>query len=73
MLQNCAQQRLFLSEELTASEGDLQGTQKELDAANAYFEKLKPVPGCCEYHKKIQKTLPKSTINPANCFETCCP
>ena len=30
------------TQELTASEGDLQGTQKELDAANAYFEKLKP-------------------------------
>ncbi len=33
------------AEELTASKGDLQGTQKELDAANAYFDKLKPVPG----------------------------
>ena len=33
------------TEELSASEGDLQGTQKELDAATAYFEKLKPVPG----------------------------
>ena len=32
------------NEELTASKGDLQGTQKELDAANAYFDKLKPVP-----------------------------
>ena len=31
-------------QELTASKGDLQGTQKELDAANAYFDKLKPVP-----------------------------
>lgn len=58
MLQNYAQQRLFLSEELTASEGDLQGTQKELDAANAYFEKLKPVPGCCEYHKKPSQNQP---------------
>jgi len=29
-------------QELTASKGDLQGTQKELDAANAYFDKLKP-------------------------------
>lgn len=69
MLQNCgASQRLFLSEELTASEGDLQGTQKELDAANAYFEKLKPVPGCCEYDKKIQKTLPKFNHKPSQLF-----
>eukprot|EP00913_Durusdinium_trenchii_P019885 g18692.t1 len=30
------------SQELTMLEGDLQGTQKELDAANVYYEKLKP-------------------------------
>jgi len=30
------------TQELTAVRADLQGTQKELDAAKAYFEKLKP-------------------------------
>jgi len=30
------------SQELNAVDGDLQGTQKELDAALAYFDKLKP-------------------------------
>ena len=30
------------AQELTSVRADLQGTQKELDAANAYFEKLKP-------------------------------
>ena len=30
------------AQELTSVKADLQGTQKELDAANAYFEKLKP-------------------------------
>ncbi|CAJ1405721.1 unnamed protein product [Effrenium voratum] len=30
------------SQELTMLEGDLQGTQKELEAANTYYEKLKP-------------------------------
>jgi len=30
------------SQELTSLEADLQGTHKELDAANEYFEKLKP-------------------------------
>ncbi|CAL1157219.1 unnamed protein product [Cladocopium goreaui] len=34
--------KLSKSQELMATETDLQGTQKELDAANAYLEKLKP-------------------------------
>lgn len=34
--------KLSKSQELVSTETDLQGTQKELDAANAYLEKLKP-------------------------------
>jgi len=30
------------AQELSAADGDLQNTQKELDAANAYYEKLRP-------------------------------
>ena len=29
------------AQELSAADGDLQNTQKELDAANAYYEKLR--------------------------------
>ena len=43
------------TQELTAVRADLQGTQKELDAAKAYFEKLKPD---CLGHRRLLRGAP---------------
>ena len=42
---------------LTAKKADLEGTQKELDAALAYYDKLKPSAFCACFFERCWKTI----------------